>query len=191
MQSYVCRSTVCSKSRQNAFGRFLSPGEAEACPRCGSEDIQKAAKVKFNFGNSYTCLECGERSDFEQPEDVPYCLFCNSEDVCWLPQKFASPGEIDKTLRMVADRYGLSDMGQRGGTRAGESARKTRVQPSVERYQNVEGINVPVTDSVTSTWAKAEIPTRINNINATAPYAGLPASKPIPFTEIQAATKGG
>lgn len=195
MQGYVCQNPACLKAVHNNFGRFMGDNITEKCPRCGCEEIVKVSKTRFNFGNSYNCFECGQRSDFKDAVANPFCLFCGSSDVCWLPQKYKSPGEIDKTLRMIADRHGLTDMGQRGGTRAGETAIKSKIQPTIEKYQNVAcgvagGVNVPVTNDITSTWSPMAAPMKIDNAPKVGKAISSSRSVPAEFTDMVAIHKG-
>lgn len=136
--------------------------------------------VLYNLGHSYQCLDCNARTDYpEEPNEI-ICGTCRSGDVVWLPPKFKTPSDIDQTLRRIADRHGLSDLGQRGGTRAGESAKRARPEaPAAEKYVNIGGVNVPVTNGVTSTWATTTMNTKIAP-KAGTPYGGIATPKPIP-----------
>lgn len=136
-------------------------------------------KTVFNFGHSYVCLECNQRSDYEDLPQEIMCQHCHSEDVYWLPPKYKTPSHVDQTLRRIADRYKLSDMGQRGGTRAGENVRKSVIQEAPERFVNVNGINVPVTNGVHSSWATTTTKASVK-LDGGKPYAGMAAAKSIP-----------
>jgi hypothetical protein len=180
MPDYICRSATCAKSPQHAYGRFTCEKPTENCLRCGAEDIIPARKLVFNYGNSFMCLNCGRRSDFEEKQHEPYCMYCECEDVSWIPQKFASATHVDKTLRRIADRYKLSDMGQRGGTRMGESSRQARQQETPEKFVNCQGFQVPVTNGICSTWSTSNIDTKIKPAGVGQPYAGLRTPRAIP-----------
>lgn len=145
-------------------------------------DSSKAAVLGkgYNFGHSYTCLDCAERTNWDNVPDELICPSCESEDMVWVPQKFKTPSDIDQTLRRIADRHGLGDLGQRGGTRAGEAAKRARPEPpKAEKYVNIGGVNVPVTNGVTSTWATTTMDTKIAP-KAGVPYGGIAQPKSIP-----------
>lgn len=189
MPDYICQSQQCAKNEANAYGRFTCEKPTDNCVRCNSEDIIAAKKFIFNYGSSFLCLDCGRRSDFEEKRHDPYCLYCGCEDVSWIPQKFASATHVDKTLRRIADRYKLSDMGQRGGTKMGESSRQHKIQETPEKFVNVQGFNVPVTNGVCSTWSTSTHNTAIKPAGVGQPYAGLKSSRPIP-TKVMHEHKG-
>lgn len=183
MVKYICQSPGCLESEARKFGRFEGDSDAEFCPRCGGQEIKKASKDIFNFGHSYSCLDCGGRSDYEEPPENMGCLYCESPAVVWIPPKYKSASDVDKTLRRIADRYGLSDMGQRGGTRAGESARQARPEAKVERVVNLQGFEVPVTrdGSISTRWSgSAPVNTRLKPEGVGLPYGGLAKAKALP-----------
>jgi len=114
------------------------------------------------------------------------CPACKSEDMCWLPPKFKSPSHADQTLRRLAERYGMSDMGQRGGTRAGEKVKQALKQAPVTetRAINYGGItfDVPMTKdgAVAAQWSASGGGQKIKNINTDAPYGGIASVAPPP-----------
>lgn len=95
------------------------------------------------------------------------------------PRHNGSAKSVDATLKRVAEQYKLSDMGQRGGTRPGEIVKQVRQQETPERYVNVQGIPVPVTNGITSTWSQPTTAHKVS-VGKGAPYAGLKPAGKIP-----------
>lgn len=70
-----------------------------------------------------------------------------------------APG-IDRTLRSVANRFGLTDMGQRGGTHAGERAEPNLPAPKPQErmYEPMPGMRVPWSDTPTAGFSDRVFP---------------------------------
>ena len=74
-------------------------------------------------------------------------------------------------------------MGQRGGTRPGECVKKSRIQETPERFVNVGGVNVPVTNNVHTSWSTTTSPAPVK-VKAGAPYAGLARAAKVPTNVV-------
>jgi hypothetical protein len=79
-------------------------------------------------------------------------------------------------------------MGQRGGTRAGETAKRLPIQETPTHFKNINGVNVPITNGVSTSWATSTMNTAIKPA-AGVPYAGVAPSKRIP-TKVVGSHKG-
>lgn len=115
------------------------------------------------IARDWQCLNKRCNNIFEAWDNSPTCPKCKCVKVQWKPTGISigkvAPS-IDRTLRAQADRYGLSDMGQRGGTKAGEPAKpdapQARVHGDVRPYTPAPGFSVPFTgtDQATCTWSQ-------------------------------------
>lgn len=110
----------------------------------------------------YRCLNtrCTKADMFQSQEKMPACPACGCIRTAWMPPaRGASPmntGQIDATFRGLADNFGLSNMGQRGGTHEGEIAKQIAQQKSEGTFgkMNVHGVEVPVEGTATAAWGK-------------------------------------
>jgi hypothetical protein len=126
---------------------------------------------------------------FESETCQEICPRCGCEDIVWIPTRHnGSAASVDATLKSLADRYKMTDMGQRGGTRPGEIAKHLTPSAPAEKFVNVQGVNVPVGNGITSGWATTTNNTTLKPA-AGAPYAGLKTAAAIP-TKVVAAYKG-
>ena len=131
---------------------------------------------------TWLCLNKNCNAEVESDVPNPECAVCECVRVQWIPGGGHISGKsrgIDKTLRDVADRFGLTNLGQHGGTHAGERAEPNRVTPppSERMYSPMPGFNVPWSNTATAGWANSAYPLKRPfetgaRINA--------ASKPIP-----------
>ena len=114
---------------------------------------------------TFGCLnaKCGHQ--FDSWNAAPDCPKCRGLRVHWVPRGGNILGEKtkhnDRTLKSVADRFGLTDMGQHGGTHAGERAEPNRrTPPKTLPYTPAPGFKVPFAENGRSTagWADAPYP---------------------------------
>lgn len=122
------------------------------------------------------------------------CPFCNSrnhqmliqrrsEHHSDLPAPNVATGAArsrDKVLNHIADSYGLTNMGQPGGTRRGEAVMQIKpppaaVQPGV-KYEPLPGFSVPFTGNAAAGWSEAPAQLRIKAQS----HKSVQRSKPIP-----------
>ena len=106
---------------------------------------------------------CGAAFDSGDPN--PPCPKCGCARVSWQPGgghiHSATTAHNDRTLKSVADRFGLTDMGQHGGTHAGERAEPNRRSPPrTLPYTPAPGFKVPFAENgrPTAGWADAPYP---------------------------------
>lgn len=86
---------------------------------------------------------------------MPLCPKCNSR--AQFPAPFAHKGtakNIDATLKDLSEAYGLSDMGQRGGTREGEIAKKMNLNSGSATYSPRPGFEIPFDTNPSCAWSK-------------------------------------
>ncbi len=139
---------------------------------------------------TWLCLNRKCTAEFDSDQPNPECPTCECARVQWLPRGGHLAGSstgIDKTLRQVSDRFGLTDMGQRSGTHAGERAAPhlRQANPNERRYSPMPGFDVPWSNSATAGWASAPYPLR-KSFEPGARFSG--AGKSIP-TEVVAKAK--
>lgn len=108
----------------------------------------------------WICLNrrCG--AEFEAWDASPTCPRCGCVKVQYRPSgghigKVA--GRIDQVLRAQADAYGLTDMGQRGGTHAGESVKRAPPPPKpltgLPNFRPAPGIDMQIADGASCQWS--------------------------------------
>lgn len=115
---------------------------------------------------SWQCLNRRCKSIFDHGDPNPACPKCGNVRVQWVPGgghiAKVAPG-MDRTLRGLANRFGLTDMGQRGGTHAGEAAKPDRptprpVDPSTPMYRPAPGFEVPWSAGPTAAFSSQVFP---------------------------------
>ena len=137
--------------------------------RCQSPRCAHVFLVVKQFGEVYKCPKC------QQP-----AIMVKSG------KSYVTNGkskQTDKLLQGVADRHNLTDMGQRGGTRAGESVKQIKPQAQTNQpgYQFAGGFSAPFNgDAVSSSWSKAPEKLAAKFDNSTSNSYRPAAKKPIP-----------
>src|SRR5258708_9960757 len=141
--------------------------------------------------STFACLNkrCGKV--FATVDRNPSCPACGCVRVEWAAPQVAIRSETtthnDKTLRGLADRFKLGDLGQRSGTHAGERAEPhLRQPPSGGRlYEPMPGFRVPWSNRPTAGFGNqsfAGVRAQAGAVRATV------GAKPIP-TEVRFADK--
>lgn len=114
---------------------------------------------------TWGCLNrrCG--SEFESWEPAPTCPKCRGVRVHWVPggghTLSAATQHNDRTLKAVAKRFGLTDLGQKGGTHAGERAEpnlRAAKPMGPQQYSPMPGFNVGWSNKPTAGWASEPYP---------------------------------
>lgn len=115
---------------------------------------------------SWQCLNRRCKSVFDHGDPNPACPKCGNVRVQWVPGGGhigkVAPG-MDRTLRGLADRFGLTNMGQRGGTHAGEAAKPDLptprpIDPSAPMYRPAPGFEVPWSNAPTAAFSSQVFP---------------------------------
>lgn len=117
---------------------------------------------------TWGCLNKRCRNEFESGDANPPCPKCGNLRVGWRPGGghvlHGSTRNTDATLRGLATRYGLTDMGQRGGTQAGETAKRDLPQGKPmgdgRMYSPMPGFEVPWSSTPTAGFASKAFPIR-------------------------------
>lgn len=155
-----CDDSECTREltleTRDDFFKSMDFERDVCCPVCKSKNVSLLVNSETQYRcQGEKCFNNKKRGFGKFDGNDGVCPFCDSDDdVIWIPKRHnGSAASVDQTLRDVADRYKLSDMGQRGGTRMGETPKHALQQEKIERYHNVNGVNIPVTNNITSTWA--------------------------------------
>lgn len=93
------------------------------------------------------------------PDFIPSCPQCGCPESMEGPRR--APGAkssetqtADTLIRGHANRYNLSDMGQRGGTKYGDSAQRVNLPQATATYAPRSGFEIPFSHEPTSAWCK-------------------------------------
>ena len=113
---------------------------------------------------TWACMNRACAREFEAGEANPPCPHCGNVRVQWVPGGgkilHGSTRGMDETLKGLAQSYGLTDMGQRGGTQAGEPAKPALPQGNGRVYSPMPGFEVPWSTSATAGFASKAFPIR-------------------------------
>lgn len=93
------------------------------------------------------------------PDFVPCCIRCGDSQP--IEGRRTAPGVMssgtriaDGVLRSQADRYNLKDMGQRGGTKYGETAQRLTHNAPTQTYAPRAGFEIPFSHDPSCAWSK-------------------------------------
>lgn len=115
----------------------------------------------------YQCLNQRfehKRDWFPDPEKGQplACPECGALKVEWFAPRVnirhEATDRADASFRSLSDQFGLSDMGQRGGTHEGEMAKRAAMQKDSQGTfgkMNIAGVEVPVEATATAAWGKS------------------------------------
>lgn len=109
---------------------------------------------------TFGCLNARCGHEFDAWEAAPECPKCRSVKVCWRPRGGHIHGETtkhnDRTLKSLANSFGLTDMGQRGGTHEGEPVKRdlpSRPMMPGSVPTGIPGIGAPWGLTSTAGWS--------------------------------------